>query len=493
MHKLLIRRIARVIFALLFLGCSVAFARAGGGGHYGGGGGGHSFGGGGGGGSFSFGGGGYGGGGYSGGGYGGGGGIGYLIFWLFQITFQHPLFMIPFWALIFFFIRQQMRMRGSVASPREIEVLDQRRLEPTRDVNTSVAELKQSDPAFDIDPFFERTKKVFLDIQEAWFKRNLDPVRMYMSDGLYRRSATLLALMQLENQRNGLADAQVISARLLNVDRTASFDCLTVRIHASMRDVDVPATDTDEQARKKAKAASADEFTEIWTFVRRRDAKTRPDFDASQGKCPNCGAPFTGGAANKCSYCNAIVNSGNYDWVLSEIIQPSEYLPREQVTTGLEALKARDPDVAEELLQDRGLLLFWKWLEARAFGDAKRLQKLATPEGLATVSAEIDAVAARGQKFVVHDPAVGGATVVAVESSGGLDRVHVESRWSASIGTGQGFMPSEPYRLTVPSSRWSVVRRQRPIAAWVSRTSDAATAAAPLTNSDSAKCDYCGA
>jgi predicted lipid-binding transport protein (Tim44 family) len=394
--------------------------------------------------------------------------------------------MIPLWILVGYFIYAGSRNRGSVATPREIRNLDEQRMTPSRDVNDSLADLQRSDPSFDADAFFERTRKVFLEIQEAWFLRNLDPVRQYMSDGVYRRFTTLLALMQLQNQRNGLADAQVLSARLLDVTRTAAYDCLTVRMHASLRDVDVPATDTDEQARKKARAASAEEFTELWTFVRRRDAKTKPGWDTSQGKCPSCGAPFAGGAANKCEYCNAIVNSGNYDWVLSEITQPSEYLPHEDTAPGLDGLQAHDPDAAPELLQDRGLLLFWKWLEAWAFADSRRLQKLATRAAITELQAGIAAMAEKKQSFLVHDPAVGGTRVAAVETGGAQDRAHIEIRWSAILGAARA---PRPYRSILTMVRGAAAKTDRGVGLSNERCG---SCGAPLSNSDSTKCDFCG-
>jgi predicted lipid-binding transport protein (Tim44 family)/uncharacterized membrane protein YebE (DUF533 family)/DNA-directed RNA polymerase subunit RPC12/RpoP len=395
-------------------------------------------------------------------------------------------------VLVVYMINNRTQQNSWQETSFEVQRLDEQRLRPAEDVENALAALKQDDPAFSEDAFFERTKKVFLDIQEAWFQRNLDTVRLYMSDGLYRRFTTLLSLMQLENQRNGLADAVVLSARLMEVTRTNAFDCLTVRIHASMRDVDVPASDSDEQARRKAKASGVEDFTELWTFVRRRDAKTKSEYDTSQGKCPNCGAPFTGGAANKCEYCGSIINSGNYDWVLCEITQPSEYLPHDRSAAGVDALLARDPDAAAEVLQDRGLLLFWKWLECWAFADARRLQKLALPEAVAGFESEIGDMKKRGQAFVVKVPAVGGTRIAAVElDDGGFDRAHVEIRWSAVTGVGRISSSANPqsFRSIVTMVRASDARTDRGVGLSNERCGNCG---APLSNSDSTKCDYCG-
>jgi len=466
-----------LVFVTVFLSGALAFARAGGGQHY----------------SPpsapSYSGGGYhGSNGYSG--SGGGGDVAYLLFWIIRLTFEIPYVMVPLWLVVAFLIYRGSQQRASVAMPREVVRMEERRVRPASNVNAAIAELKGADPAFDLDAFFERVRKTFLDVQEAWFLRNLDTVRLNMSDGLYRRFTTLLALMKLENQRNGLADAKVMGATLLEVTRTNAYDCLTVRIDASLRDVDVPASYTDDQARKAANKAAPDEFSEMWTFVRRRGVKTQPGFDTSQGKCPNCGAPFTGGAANKCEYCNSIINSGNFDWVLAEITQPSEYLPHDRAAPGLDNLRARDPDAAAELLQDRGLLLFWKWLEAWAFGETARLMKIATPAAVTGIGSDIDAMKQKGGSLVVRNPAVGGTRIAAVETDAdGFDRVHVEIRWSAIMGSNRASGAAQPYRSIVTMIRKSDATTDKGVGLSNERCGNCS---APLTDSDSTKCDYCG-
>jgi len=62
-------------------------------------------------------------------------------------------------------------------------------------------------------------------------------------------------------------------------------------------------------------------FTEHWTFLRTIGVKTNADKQLKDNKCPNCGAALQVNATGKCDYCGAVVTSGQYDWVLSEIRQ----------------------------------------------------------------------------------------------------------------------------------------------------------------------------
>ena len=55
------------------------------------------------------------------------------------------------------------------------------------------------------------------------------------------------------------------------------------------------------------------------TFMRSNDSKTRSAGEKDKGfVCPNCGAPLTGTSFGKCEYCDSIVTTGIYDWVLSD-------------------------------------------------------------------------------------------------------------------------------------------------------------------------------
>ncbi len=435
-------------------------------------------------------------------GSGGGGGIAFteLLFWIFRITFQYPLVMIPLWLFIAWMIyrsvKAQARQNGGGGGddfPMSGGggVIDPGPMAPRQNVHAELDQLKSRDPEFDPDSFFERTRKVFLDIQQAWSDRALDKARQYMSDGLFRRFTTLQAIMEEEGRRNVLADASVHAVRVVEVAHTEAFDCLSLRVEASMRDIDVPAKMPDELANKKAQSARMGSFAEVWTFVRRRDAKTRTGYDLGQGQCPNCGAPFTGGAANKCEYCGAIVNSGNYDWVLAEITQPVEYAPHRGQAPGLRQLLAADPNAATEVLRDRGLLVFWKWLECWVFSDPKRLQKLATPAQSEAIFNEIQAMISRGGKMIVRVPAVGGSDVIAVETNiGGMDRVHVDIRWSGVLASTPAEARAEPtpYRSVVTLVRQHGAQSDRGTGLSNERCGNCG---APLTNSDSTSCEYC--
>ncbi|MHB8876107.1 MAG: TIM44-like domain-containing protein [Myxococcaceae bacterium] len=304
-----------------------------------------------------------------------------------------------------------------------------------------------------------------------------------------------MKLLAAQGVRDAIADVTVQDLQLIGLDQSEWFDTVHVRVKAQLRDTDVPAGYSDEQALAAARRAAPESFTEVWSFVRKPGAKTRIGEDLFQGKCPSCGAPFKGGAANKCEFCGAVVNSGNYDWTLSGITQGVEHIRHYATVDGLLAARQKDPALNLEMLEDRATLVFWKWVDAQSAGEAKRLSKLSTGESLTRIDTELAALKAQRRRKVFLECAVGAAITRALEDRSGYDFAHVEVRWSARMGIGPEGQPP-PALPTVPQ-RWvfTLVRK----AGATTNTSNGMSTHrcpqcnGPLTESVSSTCDFCGA
>ncbi len=407
-----------------------------------------------------------------------------LIFWLVRTTFRHPLVMVPFWIVVFLIARQFLRNAVQSAPLDKLP-----RVLP--DVGPGLEALKARDPAFSKEAFEARAGRVFLTVQEAWFRRDFATARTLMSDGLYRRFRVLQGLMTRESRRDAVADPTVLSSRIAAVSKSDAFDAVTVAIMARLRDAEVAADLSDEEALAAAKSATPEVFTEYWTFLRRVEAITVEGKDLSNGTCPNCGAPFEGGASGKCPYCDAIVNSGRHDWVLSEITQAGEFVIPE--APALDALRSSDPALASEVIEDRALLTFWKWLEAYGFEEPARVRRLSRSDVVDEVTADIAKMRNVGQPVVLATPAVGGADLLAVSrDDDGFDRVCVDVRWSAAAA----FTPQDSLGRVMVRPRRHVLRLSRKSGA-TSAASGLATdrcghCLAPLSDSDVIACPHCG-
>jgi tellurite resistance protein len=422
----------------------------------------------------------------------------YILFRLIELAFYYPKIGIPLiigFCVVYYFYKRNLHPTGATQRAIERREAEQRTHVSEQDVQSWVQALKSKDPNFELQTVLDKVRKLFPALQEAWFKRELTPIRPFLSDATYQRFNVQLQLMSSQGVRDAIADVRLLGVQLIGVQQSPWFDSIHVRVRAEMRDTDVPASASDAQALAAARKVAPEAFTEVWTFVRKPGAQTRIGQDLYQGKCPNCGAPYKGGATNVCEYCGAVVNSGNYDWTLSEITQGVEFNRHMADVRGLREAREADPALNLEILEDRASLLFWKWIDAQSRGDASRLAQVANAEMISQLSGELEELGKRGQRRVVLECAVGAVTTRAFEvNPDGYDLAHVEIRWSARMGVG----PAEqraPQLPTVPQ-RW-VFTLTRKHGAKTNTSNGMSTdrcpqCNAPLTGSSSSACEYCG-
>ena len=88
---------------------------------------------------------------------------------------------------------------------------------------------------------------------------------------------------------------------------------------------------------------------EDWTLTRRPGAHSRPPEKASVIGCPNCGAPLSELRGNRCMYCQQIVDTGAFDWMVTAIegqdrMERPPQLTSDTEETGTDLPTVVDPD-----------------------------------------------------------------------------------------------------------------------------------------------------
>lgn len=187
---------------------------------------------------------------------------------------------------------------------------------PSPDLPAELNRLSQKDPIFNEQAFKDFVQNSFYKIQEAWEKADLKIARPYLTDQLMQRYSTQLDDLKSRGEKNILENIVIGHMTLTKVHSDNKYDYITVKIDASCADYTVNAKGELISGSKQAAP-----FTEYWTFLRKGDIKTNPKKSFKANTCPNCGAPLQLNATGQCEYCNTIVTSGDYDWVLSEIEQ----------------------------------------------------------------------------------------------------------------------------------------------------------------------------
>lgn len=207
--------------------------------------------------------------------------------------------------------RQSGSSAGSSAPAAEIDATA---------VQSGLSALQARDPNFNQQVFLDRAQQTFFVLQNAWMARNLEPARVYLSDGIYNRWKLQIDQMVAMHKRNVLEDLAINGCTIARVAGDPNFDSITVRIDAWAADYEV-----DDQNKLVSGDKKAAPFTEYWTFSRSRAAQTRVGETAQITQCPNCGAPVQLNESGVCAYCKAVVTTGQFGWVLDNITQADKW------------------------------------------------------------------------------------------------------------------------------------------------------------------------
>ncbi len=399
-HRGLVCMLLLVVIAsfLMFICCDTSWARAGGGGGY------------------------RGGGGYSGGGGGDGGGL-FILIWL---VLRHPVIGIPVLIIVGIFSYYGGKQGRNYHVTRTIRRYNQQQDEDH--LGEELAKIQERDPEFDADAFLGKVSTAFLKIQDAWSSQNMVPVRHFVSDGVFERFSLQLDMMKQCILKNMMQDVQVIHADIVSVESDSTFDSINVKIFASAVDYSVDL----ENNQMVDGSSEPDYFTEFWTFLRRPGAKT-VSHNLVDNCCPNCGALLDIVDKVECPSCNAVVNSGDYDWVLTEITQESEWTCNTtHAITGADEMRKKDPAFNVNHIEDRVSVMFYRWISARFFADSKYIAKLATESFISEHKNDFTPQPDGSHEFYA-DAAVGAVETIDVERDGEFDRVRVRVRWSGHL------------------------------------------------------------
>ena len=186
---------------------------------------------------------------------------------------------------------------------------------PANKTDEISSQIKEHDPLFTAQDFLAFAGDVYMDIQSAWEKRDLTPVRAVLHQNLYQQTEKQIQKKIQDGIVNHLERISVNKSYLMSYHKDEDYEYLDVYLAASM---------IDYQVKEATGEILYGDKTTRWnmqykmTFMRSVGSLTKSAEDKEKGLvCPNCGAPLTGTSFGKCEYCDSIVTTGAYDWVLS--------------------------------------------------------------------------------------------------------------------------------------------------------------------------------
>lgn len=252
--------------------------------------------------------------GYSGGGSSGGGDTGPMDYLITVVVIAVILF-ISFKTSK---IKSASRPGTGASVPRNSGQNQRQQIQPLPNRTDEITRImKEKDSNFTPNDFLAYVKRVYVDIQDAWSKRNLEPVRPVLHPNLYEQTQTQIKKKIEDGVINYLERIAVNTAYISGYRRDDDYEYMIVYLSAQM---------IDYQVKEETGQILYGDKTTRWslqykmTFMRAADMIT-PEAEEEENanmKCPNCGAPIEGTAFGKCEYCGSVVSSGKYGWVLSD-------------------------------------------------------------------------------------------------------------------------------------------------------------------------------
>lgn len=177
--------------------------------------------------------------------------------------------------------------------------------------------IKQNDPNFSAEDFLSFSRYVYVTIQDAWSKRDLSPVRIYLHDNLYNQTQKQIDRKIANGVINKIENVAVSTAYLTAYRRDKEFEYVTVYLNARLTDYEI-----NEKTGQVLRGDPNARYELRYTLRFARNAGIKTTSANSQTlkshSCPNCGAPLEMSSSGKCEYCGSTITTGQYSWVLSE-------------------------------------------------------------------------------------------------------------------------------------------------------------------------------
>ncbi len=225
----------------------------------------------------------------------------------------------------------------------------------------------------------QKIQSSFMNVQDAWEKKDLKNIRSWISDGVYQRYAVQFSIMNKLSQVNNLSNININNVSLLSTTTQGEYTTADVAISFEMDDYFI-----SDKYPLFNQSYDGDYGKEIWTYIKRSDAKSNTDLYNSDN-CPSCGAPLEMkmGEISRCGHCNTLTNNASFDWVLSEITQEEDYSYDTNIFLDDEhflQLMEKDSLFSIQRMEDLASNIFMQIMDVYSGGDQNKLSRFANKE-----------------------------------------------------------------------------------------------------------------
>lgn len=178
--------------------------------------------------------------------------------------------------------------------------------------------VQEIDEEFCPEEFKQKAAECFIIVQKALSNREIEDIRSFETDELFNVHDEEVRKRINHHEINMIEKIKISKTELMDFNIIENKDILNIKVEVAMRDYII-----DDQTKQLLDGDKNKDVNSTYRmeFIRTHGVKTQKGKEVSVTNCSNCGAPTTVTESGKCNYCGSLVTSGNYSWVLNELVK----------------------------------------------------------------------------------------------------------------------------------------------------------------------------
>ena len=219
--------------------------------------------------------------------------------------------------LFLYFVVRFFGDRGFFVGKRQRERMDVPEVVVLSRVLLPMSDYLKLDPDFSATGVQEHMANLYVQMQNCWHNKNIEPVRPWLTDAFYNQMEGLLAPTRRKRETDYIERIAVLETSLKGYYQAGGMDFLVAAIRTRI----TVYTLDDRTGRVVSGSRNREKFMEYeWELTRRSGERT----DRARGGvkavyCPHCGAPLDVNASARCSYCGGTVTASSKNWAVCRI------------------------------------------------------------------------------------------------------------------------------------------------------------------------------
>ena len=219
--------------------------------------------------------------------------------------------------LFLYFVVRFFGDRGFFVGKRQRERMDVPEVVVLSRVLLPMSDYLRLDPDFSATEVQEHMANLYVQMQNCWHNKNIEPVRPWLTDAFYNQMEGLLAPMRSKRETDYIERIAVLEASLKGYYQAGGMDFLVAAIRTRI----TVYTLDDRTGRVVSGSRNREKVMEYeWELTRRSGERTdRAKGGVKAVYCPHCGAPLDINASARCSYCGGTVIASSKNWAVCRI------------------------------------------------------------------------------------------------------------------------------------------------------------------------------